>query len=153
MQRMTHLMATLLLGFTIVSCSHAPKVLNETDTVLQIREDYLRANPNGPFNERIARGEVEKGMNFLEVLAAWGLPDTRGLSQDRKFEYWMYFSQDDLSMDWTQYRFVFEKSALADWELTRHVTKSPSLVYWRAQSDFSATQPAISPPGAVGKQR
>ena len=83
MQRMTHLVATLLLGFAIVSCSHAPKVLNETDTVLQIREDYLRANPNGPFNERIARGEVEKGMNFLEVLAAWGLPDTRGLSQDR----------------------------------------------------------------------
>jgi len=93
---------------------------NETDYVRMLREEYFKTHPDGLYNEHIARGEVVRGMDFLEVLASWGNPGAREKPTDN-VEYWMYLDEDEDSKDSVQYKFIFKKNRLDDWELTRHV--------------------------------
>jgi len=133
MRRLTRFTQVALLcvtGFLITSCSHMPRVMEETDSVLTIRNEYLRTHPDGRFNESIMAGEVCKGMNFIEVLAAWGLPETRFRSADDDIEFWKYVSRDDVSLDWMSYTFAFEKNALVGWESFRHTGKFARMDYF-----------------------
>jgi hypothetical protein len=106
----------------IVACSQTPRMSDtkETDYIRMLREEFFKTHPDGQYNEYIAKGEVVKGMDFLEVLASWGNPNKREKPTDN-VEYWIYLEVDEASMDWVQYKFEFRKSALSDWELARHV--------------------------------
>lgn len=119
-----------LMGASLAGCAHAPRVINETDSVRQIRGQFLKANPNGPYNDHVARGEVVAGMGFIEVLASWGLPDSRWRSKAGELEYWSYFTRDADSGDWVGYTFTFEENAVSEWAMTRHVVKNGALFPW-----------------------
>lgn len=125
----------------LAGCSYTPRTLNETASVLEIRNDYLAANPDGAYNDFIRRGEVTRGMNYTEVLASWGAPDARVRTNDNKgeIEAWSYTTMDDLNGDWIQFTFMFEKKTLADWEIQRHVTVNGRLAGW------SMTDPDVVP--------
>lgn len=125
----------------VTGCAHSPRVMDETSSMLTIRSDYLETNPDGPFNSHIMSGEVVKGMNYVEVLASWGVPHARyrtNVGED-EVEYWHYLARDDVSKDWTQYTFVFEKKSLVEWDMMRHVSKNGSLAYW------GTDEPALYP--------
>ena len=127
------LMLACLACLVVSGCAYNPRVINETESVLSIRADYLRANPDGEFNAHIIKGEVVKGMNFMEVLASWGLPDSRMNKKENELEYWGYFARDDESLDWILYTFTFEKTALVEWDATRHVAKAQTLTHWHTR--------------------
>jgi hypothetical protein len=93
---------------------------NETDYIRMLREEFFKTHPDGKYNEYIARGEVVRGMDFLEVLASWGNPMKREKPADT-VEYWMYREVDEDTLDWVQYKFVFRMNLLEDWELSRQV--------------------------------
>jgi hypothetical protein len=93
---------------------------NETEYIRMLREEFFKTHPDGQYNEFIARGEVVKGMDFLEVLASWGNPNKREKPTEN-VEYWLYHEEDENSLDWVEYKFVFRKNVLEDWELTKHI--------------------------------
>lgn len=127
------------------SCAHTPKALNDDLTVQRMRDEYLQEHPNGPFNEYIARGEVVRGMSVVEVSAAWGIPETRRKSEDRKMEYWTYFSEDEISGDWSRYTLTFEETLLTDWHVVRHFNKNGTLTQWTRQGASSIVKnPGVS---------
>ena len=140
----TRLLLTSVLGFLLLTaCAHTPDALHSDDSVLMMREDYVNSHPAGKYNEYIDRGQVVKGMNFMEVSASWGIPETRSKSQDTKLEYWTFFGKDEVSGDWTRYTMVFEKGVLTGWDLSRHFTKNGTLTRWLVPGDSPA-------PGQVG---
>jgi hypothetical protein len=109
-----------LAACVLASCAHTPPTRNETTAIRELREDYLRRHPAGRFNDCIARGEVAVGMSFLELLAAWGIPDARERLVDREEERWTYLVREDNWADWVRYDFVFAKAELREWETTRN---------------------------------
>ena len=141
----------LLLVVLIVACSQAPRMSqeNETDYVRMLREEFFKTHPDGLYNEHIARGEVVRGRDFLEVLASWGNPGAREKPTE-SVEYWMYLDEDEDSKDRVQYKFIFRKNRLDDWELTRHVAtgrpvmndeKLPSSVLTRTGNTTTTSTP------------
>jgi len=112
----------LLLPIIVIACSQTPRISEdrETDYIRMLREEFFKTHPDGKYNENIARGEVVIGMDFLEVLSSWGNPSKREKPSDN-VEYWSYLEEDEDTADWVEYKFVFRKSILQDWELSRHV--------------------------------
>ncbi len=99
-------------------CASAPPARTETRAIAEIRDDYMKEFPEGPHNDHIRRGEVVKGMTLYEVLASWGIPDRR-LVSDSGRERWVYVLLDDLSMDWVCYEYDFRNNALVEWTTAR----------------------------------
>lgn len=124
-----HWKMMLLCSLVFASCAHSPRVAEETTSMLAIRDGYLESHPDGRFNEYIARGEVVKGMDFMDVLASWGIPVSR-VRDPKGVEHWLYLAEDDQSGDWVGYTFAFEKYTLIEWDVTRHTSKNGALVYW-----------------------
>jgi hypothetical protein len=116
--------------------------------------EYLSAHPDGRFNESIRSGRVAVGMNFEDVLAAWGIPDTRIRNASREEERWLYVLADPWSHDSVGYDFVFVKRELTSWETTRNVASSqylyPQNVSARAMPPVAS---APSPTTASGSPR
>jgi hypothetical protein len=107
------IMATLALG-----CATAPPARTETSAIHELRADYRKEFPDSPRNQHVLRGEVVRGMTLYEVLASWGVPDRRIVSDAGK-ERWVYVLMDDLSMDWVVYEYNFHDNTLVDWTTTR----------------------------------
>lgn len=99
-------------------CATAPPSRTETSAIRELREDYLKQFPDSPHNDHVLRGEVVRGMTLYEVLASWGIPDRRIVSDAGK-ERWVYVLMDDLSMDWVVYEYDFRDNALVDWTSAR----------------------------------
>ena len=111
----------LLIGATIAvfgSCTHAPRSTHQTDATVSIRTEYLQGHPRGKFNDRVRKGELVKGMNVMEVLASWGIPNQRQ-STDHDSETWTYASRDDFSKDFVSYALVFRDQVLRSWLVER----------------------------------
>jgi hypothetical protein len=143
----TMILIAVVMALISTGCAHSPRAIEVSPSVLAIRGDFLDSNPDGPFNIYIERGEVVRGMNFVEVLASWGAPRARYRTESETVgtvEYWHYFWRDETSQDWTQFTFVFERKQLAEWDITRHVSKNGSLSVWRAQD--SPVHPVLDPP-------
>jgi hypothetical protein len=106
------------------ACSQTPRMSQEDETeyIRMLRSEFFETHPDGQYNEYIARGEVVRGMDFLEVLASWGNPGKRERPSPT-VEYWLYEEKDESSKDWVRYKFVFRDNVLNDWELTRHVSE------------------------------
>jgi len=141
----------LLLLF--LACSHTPRAINDDNSILQMRQDYLLAHPGGEYNEYITRGEVVRGMNCLEVSASWGIPETRRMSKDQTLEYWTFYEKDEMSGDWMRYTFVFEEGALSNWQLARHFTKNGELSQWTITDGATAVSTPTTSSAGLGSTR
>ena len=119
--RLRTFVLTALAVSMLASCTAGLPRRDETPAILEIRDDYLRAYPNGAFNAEIARGEVALGMGYLDVLAAWGMPDARVAATLQNEERWTYVIENDNGVDWILYEFVFEKRVVVEWEFSRNV--------------------------------
>lgn len=106
---------------TLAACATSPPRRDETQAILEIRADYLRKHPTGPFNVEIARSEVALGMGYYDVLAAWGMPDARLADAERGEERWTYVIKSDNEVDGVRYDFLFVKQVVVEWESTRDV--------------------------------
>ncbi len=107
----------LLLVAVLASCSHHPKTLDGSESIMKGRQDYVTAHPDGLYNSHIMNGEVVKGMNLMEVLASWGLPNSRRHSESGSHEYWFFVSQDKESGMIRRYELIFQDQLLHDWNV------------------------------------
>lgn len=115
--------AILMVLFALVaSCAHSPRSYKNSEAIKQIRLDYIRSNPDGQYNEHIRNGEVVKGMGFMGVLASWGLPNVRRVSEGGMYEYWTYFTEDKAAGMWTMYELMFKDEMLASWAVDKNIT-------------------------------
>jgi hypothetical protein len=150
----SRLVLSSCLTVLFIACAHTPQALNDDLTVREMREEFLRDNPDCEYKPYIARGEVVRGMNFLEVSASWGIPETRRQSKDRKQEYWTYFSADEVSGDWSRYTLTFQDKRLTDWYVVRHFAKNGQLTQTSTISDATATStPNVSSSGLGSTRR
>jgi hypothetical protein len=142
---------TLVLSVSF--CTPNPRMVSgtEPDYLLKLRADYLSSNPSGEYNEFIKRGEVVRGMDVLEVLAAWGHPKVRTKFTDLT-EKWTYHEVDPDSKDSIDYTFTFHQGVLSDWALERHFAAGGSIGVPEGnertsltKGDYAAKQPAQSP--------
>ena len=117
----TSIVVLLILASLAAACANVPPRRDDTPEILVLREDYLRAHPNGPFNPEIARGEVALGMGYSDMLAAWGMPDARLADPDMEQEQWTYVLRSDNGVDWVRYDFLFANRLVAEWEISRNV--------------------------------
>jgi len=122
---------TVLAVFTAIGVlagcsSHLKLIQQEPGYVLDLRQEYFAANPNGENNVLIGNGEVIAGMSALEVLCAWGHPD-QWRKRSPTTELWIYRDVDVDTKDWVQFDFVFKDGVLFDWELRRHFANGGSI--------------------------
>ena len=108
----------LVIGIVVVltvSCTHAPQLDRTSDQVAGFRTHYLEHNPDDPFKKDIMRGKVHKEMNYMQVLASWGLPNVRtGVAADGS-ETWGYYAVDKHSKEVRRYDLLFSKNRLITW--------------------------------------
>ena len=121
-------MLPVLLTLLAVSCSYTPRMPadQETDYIKMLRAEFFRTHPDGQYNEHIKKGEVVRGMDFLEVLASWGNPDARSKPEE-DVEHWTYLEVDEDSKDSVKYTFIFKKNALFDWDIERRFAQGSDL--------------------------
>ncbi len=113
------LLLPLLLPLLGSCTSNLQKVDKNSSYLLALRAEYFASNPDGEFNDYIERGEIVKGMDFLEVLASWGHPAARSKRSDTT-ELWTYREINQGTKDWIEYTFTFRSNVLGDWKITRH---------------------------------
>jgi hypothetical protein len=101
-----------------VSCTHAPQLNRTSDQVLEFRTHYLTNNPDDRFKEDIMKSKVHREMNYMQVLAAWGLPNVRTGVADDGSETWGYYAVDDVSRDVRRYDLLFSKNRLVSWYIS-----------------------------------
>lgn len=111
----------------LASCATSPPRREDTAAILEIRDEYIRKHPDGPFNVVIARGEAAVGMGYYDMLAAWGIPDVRERDAERDEERWVYVLTDENQADWQRYDFIFAKRMLVEWEWSRGVASGSVL--------------------------
>ncbi len=148
MLRTKYLLYLILLGFLFTACAHAPNSLDDGVTVAKFRQDYLQKNPDGPYNSYILQGQVVKGMKHVEVMASWGLPESRRLSKDRKCEYWTFYGKDAESWDCIRYTLEFQESILVGWDVSRHYSKNGMIEDWTQRSPNPISQENPRDPAA-----
>ena len=121
MYRTPHVMPVfVLLSLLVIGCSsQLPSMETSQGYVLELRAEYLAADPDGEFNEHVKRGEVVKGMDYMAVLASWGHPARRSRRSDVA-EDWVYREVDEETDTWMEFKFSFRYSVLDDWEIARH---------------------------------
>lgn len=114
--------AIMILLFALVtSCAHSPRSYKDSEAIKQIRLEYIRSNPDGQHNNHIMKGEVVKGMGFMGVLASWGLPNVRRISESSLYEYWTYFTEDEAAGMWTMYELMFKDQMLVSWVIDKNI--------------------------------
>ena len=97
------------------SCSHAPRLERNSTQVAEFRAQYLEHHPDDPFKKDILSSRVQKEMNYMQVLASWGLPYARtGIAEDGT-ETWSYIAVEALSKEVLRYDLVFTKNRLINW--------------------------------------
>jgi hypothetical protein len=119
-------LAITVMAVCAEGCATAPPSRTETPAIAELRADYFKEFPDATNNSHVRHGEIVKGMSLYEVLASWGVPDRR-LVTDTGHERWVYVLQDDLSMDWVAYEYDFRNNALVDWATARSNTNGFAL--------------------------
>lgn len=124
------------------SCTHVPRSPNGSYTIASVRKQYLDDHPDGKFNEQIIRGELVKGMNVIEVLASWGLPERRQWAGNSSEESWVYTARDEHSQDVITYELVFKARVLSRWIVGRGTAASGG-VFSTGSSTYSRGEDEI----------
>ena len=108
------IVAVLTVAFA-ASCSHAPVLERNTTQIAEFRAHYLKHHPDDPFMKDILSSRVQKEMNYMQVLASWGLPYARtGIAKDGS-ETWSYIAIEAVSKEVLRYDLVFAKNSLISW--------------------------------------
>lgn len=128
MKRFSPIATGVVLFAMLVSCSHSPKTLRDSEAIRQIRLDYIRNNPDSPYKDYILKGEVVKGMNFMSVLASWGLPNVRRISEGLVYEHWIYYTQDKAAGVWNIYELIFRDQTLVGWKIDKNIAGQGGLM-------------------------
>lgn len=115
------LVVVFAIGIT-ASCAHVPRMHTESSQTEKLRTQYLRSHPDGPHNAQIVRGEITKGMDLMEVLASWGVPERRIGKKTSKQEMWVYAMRDPYSLDSMVYELVFVDRVLSGWSYDRETS-------------------------------
>ena len=129
------------------SCTHYPRSTQSGDELTNLRLQYLKENPSGEFNERIVLGEVTRGMNGMEVLVSWGVPDAREAERKKNGEMWTYYQRDEQNRDYVMYDLFFEDRLLTGWGMTR-VTAAMGVATYR---EFQRARGLREPTGYTNK--
>jgi len=111
----------------VASCSHAPRLNRDAGATADFRAEYLEDNPHDIFVDRIMQGEVDKGMNPMHVLAAWGLPNVRRSWKDSDAERWIYYTLDEYTSRIVSYELVFENGYVTRWLVDDNVRELGTL--------------------------
>jgi len=112
------LLVVTAIGLT-ASCAHVPRMQNNDPETVTLRAQYLSENPKGVHNDEIERGEVSKGMNAMEVLASWGMPEKREVKKGANEECWFYSARDKDNGDYIAYELVLVDLLLKRWHVNR----------------------------------
>lgn len=105
----------VLVSVISVSCSRLPQSVRSNEELASIRAEYLQNHPDGKYNDHILEGRVVKGMNSLEVLASWGVPNVRRGWEHDKTEYWTYYAKDEHTEQLLSYELIFDDKVLSRW--------------------------------------
>lgn len=120
-------MSVGVVGPFISSCAHNPRIVPDPEAFESIQAQYLAEYPEGRFNDRIVRHEIQRGMNLVEVLASWGLPQSRREDRSTGREIWSYVARADEGPDYVVYRLSFEDRLLRSWGVERSTAASGGL--------------------------
>lgn len=137
----------------LAACSHAPQLTRYSDQTAVFRAQYFQYYSGDPFEGEIRNGIVHKTMNFMQVLAAWGLPNARAQQSGEGNETWTYFAVDENSHSLMSYELVFTESRVARW-VVRHPAGMPilppddltGLPTGRVPLDDTPTEQGLLPP-------
>jgi hypothetical protein len=121
MKTVSRIAVCVVLFAMMTSCAHTPRSFKDSEAIKQIRLDYIKSNPEGQYNEHVLKGEVVKGMGFMSVLASWGLPNVRRVSEGNIYEYWTYYTEDRAAGMWTIYELQFKDQLLASWIIDKNI--------------------------------
>lgn len=121
MKYVSRIAITMVLFALVTSCAHSPRSHKDSEAIKQIRLEYVRSNPDSEFNPHIVNGEVVKGMGFMGVLASWGLPNVRRISESSVYEYWTYFTEDKAAGMWIMYELKFKDQMLVSWIVDKNI--------------------------------
>jgi hypothetical protein len=147
------LLAVLAIGFT-ASCAHVPRMQTESLQTESLRAEYLQSHPKGPHNAQIVRGEIAKGMDLMEVLASWGVPERRFARKTTSREAWIYVMRDPYNTDYMEYELVFVDRVLSTWTLDRVTSGSGVRAGYTSQTlDTPGPAPAGSYSGDLSHPR
>ena len=135
MNSMRCILLLVLVVTVAVSCSRLPRSTRSNDEMASIRAEYLQNNPDGKYNGHITEGRVVKGMNNVEVLASWGVPNVRRGWEHDKTEYWTYYAKDEHTQQLVSYDLVFDDRVLHRW-----VIGAPGAGLGTAQIEDSSTR-------------
>ena len=133
----------------VTSCSQVARIDADPE-VETIRAQYLSENPHGQYNDHIARGEIVRGMNFVEVLASWGVPTRRERQKDGVTEAWTYRVHDRDPSDIATYELQFADRMLTGW---RYSAASAGLSTLSSSSSSSARLSSPSSGGLSGSSK
>ncbi len=128
--KMIFRLAVLLTAIALLaSCAHSPRSFKDTEAIQQMRLDFIASHPNGGYNNHVLKGEVVKGMNFMSVLASWGLPNVRKVQPASIYEYWTYYTEDKASGQMTIYDLIFKDQVLSGWKIDKTISSNGGLRY------------------------
>ncbi|UCG51264.1 MAG: hypothetical protein JSW58_13870 [Candidatus Latescibacterota bacterium] len=158
MNSMRSVVLLVLAMMVAVSCSQLPRSTKSPEEMANLRSEYLQNHPDGTYNQHIMEGRVVKGMNTLEVLASWGLPNLRRSWKHDNSEYWTYYAKDEHTQRLVSYELVFEERVLHRWVVNTGV--SPALGTAPVDPGTSRTitetlrlGTATTDPGSAGKKK
>ena len=97
------------------SCSSLQQSTTLDADQADLRAEYLANHPDGKFNDHITEGRVVKGMSIVEVLASWGLPNSRRSWKHDNAEYWVYYAKDEHTGQLMSYELIFSEQLLTRW--------------------------------------
>jgi hypothetical protein len=100
----------------LVACSPAPQLTRRSEQVDVFRTQYFESYANDPLESEIRKGIVHRRMNFMQVLAAWGLPNIR-TGQAVGDETWTYFAVDEHTQMLVSYELAFTGGSLTRWAI------------------------------------
>lgn len=121
MKYLSRIAILLVLIALVASCAHSPRSYKDSEAIKQIRLEYINSNPDSEYKEYVLKGEVVKGMGFMGVLASWGLPNVRRISESSLYEYWTYFTEDKDAGMWTMYELMFKDQMLVSWIVDKNI--------------------------------
>ncbi|MDH3216033.1 MAG: DUF2845 domain-containing protein [Candidatus Krumholzibacteria bacterium] len=154
MNSVHHILLVALFIATTTSCAHTPRLPQDNPEVTSVRDHYLRTHPDGVYNQHIMKGEVARGMNVIEVLASWGLPERRlfdDATQSVSTESWIYSMRDEFSRDRFTYQLVFEDRVLLRWTLDKGTAAGGGLWPSNAMMDRRRVDDGFGAPTSDGR--
>lgn len=108
------IVAMLVTGY---GCSCVSTVERANITPAESREEYVKAHPEGTYNECIREGEITAGMTMHEVIASWGMPNVYVVTRTQPAEQWIYYLKDRDSLSMLIYTLSFSDDTLRVWDI------------------------------------